>query len=408
MRLGPIAVLRSETLSKLQEKENYLVEENARLSVELGSGSTLHSFMHYPWHATSANQKILTADEDSELSRAAIDRIIKAYAASCKDHQALTGSSMWDGIEERHQNFLSALNDGDSARLHQILANMFQEDIIWGLGKFDNNLVTDMRRVPDKSHVQLRVVDNLVSFAQAAGVLGLVNVEQEGIQSNLEVLKVDLTKVLRDSEKLAELDLTSPEIGGCYGCEIDGSFITIDGLQHSYTVHRLVQLDCKPDYLIAEIGGGFGCLAYHAFRKGFKNFSIFDLPWVNALQAYYLLMTIPQEDVCLYNETSGTVKVLPYWSFDELGEKSVDYVINSDSMPEMSQETCTGYISKIQTVVRNKFLSINQESKASNGNGAFQNSVPETIAKVGGLRRKSRSIYWMRQGFAEEVYVPTT
>lgn len=412
MRIGPIAVLRSETLSKLQEKENFLTEENARLAVELGTGSTLHSFMHYPWNAKTAPQMILEPDQSNDKSKNAIKRIIEAYNQSQVDFQSLSGSSMWNGIEERQKPFIQALIDRDEDTLHSIFSNMFQSDIMWGLGKFDNVLVEDMKRVKEKSHVQLRVTDALVSFAQASSAMSLVNVEQDGIEKNVQVLSQDLKDLLRKSEMVSNIKLPSPKVGASYGCEIDGEFITIDGIQHSYSVLRLLQLGARPADNIIEIGGGFGSLAYHSHLAGLKNFTIYDLPWVNAIQGYYLLMTLPADQVCLYKENTASTantdstKVFPYWCFDDLKDRSVDFVINCDSMPEMSRETCQGYLEKIKTALKGVFLSINQESKAPNGNGGYQNSVPEILEQIGGLRRTSRSIYWMRQGFVEEVYAP--
>ena len=46
---------------------------------------------------------------------------------------------------------------------------------------------------------------------------------------------------------------------------------------------------------------------------------------------------------------------------------------------------------------------MNQEAKASNAGFGEQNSVAELVREVGGLKTLSRCLYWMRQGYVEEV-----
>lgn len=408
MRLGPIAVVKSTTLDKLIENQDFLNEQNAKLSVELGAGSTLHSFMHYPWTAQTAPQVILQPDGDTERARRALERVIAAFQYAEKEKQELTGSSMWDGIETRHAKTLTMVRAGDVDGLVPLFTNLFQSELIWGLGKFDTNLVEDMKRVSDKSHVQLRITDALISLAQASAAYGVTNVEQQGTRGNLNALDTNLEDVFKRTKEKTGLDLSSPEVGASYGCRVGGKFVTIDGFLHSYTVLRLKQLDVRPDDLIAEIGGGFGALAQLASRAGYKRYKIYDLPWVNAIQAYYLIMSLPENAVRLHGEAPSdqAVEVLPYWEFDKVPSQTFDFIVNCDSLPEMSYETCSSYLKSISRSLKGTFLSINQEAKSPNSDGGVQNSVPEIVDEQGTLRRIARSLYWMRQGYVEEVYVP--
>ena len=41
---------------------------------------------------------------------------------------------------------------------------------------------------------------------------------------------------------------------------------------------------------------------YQFARAGFTDYAIYDLPWVNALQGYYLIMALPEGSVRLYGE----------------------------------------------------------------------------------------------------------
>jgi hypothetical protein len=131
------------------------------------------------------------------------------------------------------------------------------------------------------------------------------------------------------------------------------------------------------------------------------------LPWVNALQGYFLIMALPPGAVRLYGETGGDVAVLPHWCVRSLPDGSVDHMVNSDSMPEMGVETARDYVRQISRLLRGGglFLSINQEGKGANADVGPQNWVAELIAEHGGFRAASRQRGWMRQGYVEEVLV---
>jgi hypothetical protein len=143
-----------------------------------------------------------------------------------------------------------------------------------------------------------------------------------------------------------------------------------------------------------------------AYRAGLTDYAVYDLPWVNALQGYFLIMALPPGSVRLYGEDAGTLAVLPGWSFGQVADRSVDYVVNSNSLPEMGAETARGYVRDIRRAVRKLFLSINQECKVPVMDYGPQQCVAELVAAEGGFRRLSRSRYWVRHGYIEEVFRP--
>ncbi len=405
MKLGPLVLMRSSSFGRLVSTQTFLTEENSRLSAEMGAGTTVHSFMHYPWTATTAAQRILNPDQSGRLVDEAVSRVVTAYQRLAAD-LAPPDRSMWNLIEKRNQKFVAALSSGDVGQAKEFLTRMFQCDIIWGLGKYDQTLLDDMLSVSERSHAQLRITDALVSLAQACGVIPVTSVEQQGVQPHLEALKVDLVQLLNNLESQIDLDVSSPAVGAAYGCEIAGKFVTIDSLLHSYTLHRLRQIGAQAGSKIVEIGGGFGCLAQLAYRSGLHNYAIYDLPWVNAIQGYYLIMSLPPGSVRLYGETEGTLAVNPCWTFDQLADCSVDFVVNTDSLPEMGEQTARNYIKQIGRVLTGQFLSINQEAQSNNGGFGQQNSVCALAKELAVLRTTARSLYWMRQGYVEEIFAP--
>ncbi|MBP7861473.1 putative sugar O-methyltransferase [bacterium] len=412
MRFGPISLVRSASIDKMKETQDFLSEQNAKLSVELGSGSTLHSFMHYPWTAKTAPQAILNPDTDQKRIKEACTRIADAYA-QCKKESDETnkdvGHSMWNEVRTRHQEFIQALENKNVDTLCQLLPGFLQSELVWGLGKYDLKLVDDMRAVSEKSHVQLRITDALMSLAQSIGAHPVGSVEQQGSKVTMSVLDTDIEKLFKDVEQKLGFSAAAPEVAANYGCRINNKFVTIDSILHCYSIQRLQQLGATAASNIIEIGGGYGCMAHLAHRAGLKKYSIIDLPWVNALQAYYLLMSLDASDVVLHGEQKkdSGVHIHPYWHFEKIEFNSVDYFFNMDSMPEMAFEACRGYLDGMRSRLKKQsgmFLSINQEAQAPNA-AAKQNNVPMIIEELGGYKKLSRHLYWMRQGFVEETYV---
>jgi hypothetical protein len=216
-------------------------------------------------------------------------------------------------------------------------------------------------------------------------------------------LQIDLDRLLEDTERLTGLDLSSVPVGAGYGCRIAGRLISTDSLLHSYTVNRLRGLGASPESTIIEIGGGYGCLAELFARAGLRRYTIYDLPWVNVMQGYYLIMARPDCDIRLYGESGGDVSVLPFWRIRDLAPRSVDHVININSLPEMDAAIARDYLAVIGRILRRSFLSINQEGMAANTNGP-QNWVHALAAQQDVLTCRSRHPWWMEQGYVEELY----
>jgi putative sugar O-methyltransferase len=260
---------------------------------------------------------------------------------------------------------------------------------------------------PSERIVQLVCADQLRGLAEAVGSARLTSAEQN-FDEYRRPLDTDLDALFLATERILGRELTCPDVGGTYGCELVGRRTTADYLYHAYTVERLRQLGLRPGQSVAEIGGGYGCLAYQCVRTGCTDYTIYDLPWVNALQAYYLLMSLPEGTVRLYGETTGSLAILPGCCFEQLPDRSTDWVINTNSLPEMASSTATDYLRQIARVLRGNFLSINQEAKMPVMHYGPQNCVAELAAEVGTLTRTERSRFWMRHGYVEEIYQPAS
>ena len=149
-------------------------------------------------------------------------------------------------------------------------------------------------------------------------------------------------------------------------------------------------------------------MAALASRAGLNRYTIYDLPWVNAIQGYILIRVLGHENLRLFGERgAGRISVEPFWRFRESAPRSVDYVVNVNSLPEIGGDTARAYIRSIADLQPRAFLSVNQEAMSQTVVGTRQHRVADLVAAEGRLRRVSRSLWWMEQGYVEELFEPS-
>jgi hypothetical protein len=218
--------------------------------------------------------------------------------------------------------------------------------------------------------------------------------------------EIDYADLLDRVEASIGLNVEAVPVGANHGCQVGRRFVNIDSLLHTFNVYRLRQLGASSETEIAEIGGGYGCLAELCHRASLRRFTIYDLPWVNVLQGYFLIMALPPGAVCLHGEDEGSVAVRPYWTFHELPDRSQDFIVNINSLPEMGASTAREYVNTFARVLRQVFLSVNQEGAATTVAGERQLVVGQLVGEQGGLECRSRCRWWMEEGYVEEVFAP--
>lgn len=361
------------------------------------------ALMHVPTDPALAPTVILDPDPPSGRSMEAAGRVVDAYHAAMRT-PGVASPSMWASIEASHEVFLTAVRARDLPTIQQTLARLFHSYLIWGLGRVHPD-TPDHVRAGEPDGLQIQVTDALVCLAEATGAGRITCLEQQGIDAHLAALTVDLPALLEALVQRTGLDVAMPEVGGNYGCLIGDRKVSIDSLVHAYTAYRLKQLGVASAERLVEIGGGYGCLAYVCHRNGFSDYTIVDLPWVNLVQGYMLIMSLPPGSISLFGEPDAPVKVRPFWEFGTLADRSVDVVINTDSLPEIGEETARQYITDIARVVRKYFLSINQEAMTEYAGVGHQLHV-NALAAGAPLRLLHRHRYWMRQGYVEELFAP--
>lgn len=413
MKIGPVHLIRDGTFRKLHALQDLWAQFSSALAAAARGGNRLadrvldhtHGLMHSPLCAKLA-PAWLPADPppNDAAGRAAAERVTAAYRLALRDAAAPPTPSMWDGITAEKREFLAALELGKTPAVHATLARMFATQLTRGLGQTHPSHV-DLLRGGGPSHLHVRFTDTLVNLAEAVGAVAVTDMLKDAV-GHLQPLNRDLDGVFAATARKLGFDPSFPDLPSAFGFKLNGKLATIDGLTHAYTAHRLRQLGCRWGSTVFEIGGGYGCLALMARRAGVGKYAIFDLPWVNALQGYFLIRALPEGAVRLYGETKGDVRVLPYWTLADEPSGGCDGVVNTDSLPEMGRATAAGYLPEIRRVIRSFFLSINQESKAVVPGVGPQNCVAELVEECGGFATASRQRYWMRHGYVEEVYKP--
>lgn len=426
MKVGPVHVVTETTMAWMQSALHRLstgladsnqeierlakllsattAERDRLLTLMTDVGAHAHRLMHHPAFAKYPPNWVAEPDVEDERSLAAAERVVAAYQrASAK--AAAQDSGMWTHAERNNADFIHALKAGNVPDVRRRLSRLFRSSLINGLGRFHESMPEQIRTQPNGNRVQLQFTDVLVSLAEAVAAGRVTSVEQDA-DGYAHALDVNLDELLRGILERSGLELSFPHVGGAFGCVAAGQRLAIDSVVHGYTVHRLRQLGATPDWQFAEIGGGYGCLATLMMRHGFNNYTIFDLPWVNAIQGYFLIMAFPERQIRLLGESAGDLAVLPFWHFFNLPAKSVDVVINTDSLPEIGHAAARAYVEKTPPCARKFFFSINQEAKAAVEAFDPQLCVAELVAQSGGMSCQSRQRYWLRPGYVEEVFAP--
>ncbi|MGB0121965.1 MAG: putative sugar O-methyltransferase [Silvibacterium sp.] len=168
-------------------------------------------------------------------------------------------------------------------------------------------------------------------------------------------------------------ELTGPEIGNPFGISIDGTLIRTGAVYQHYSAQRISDCLDSGTGVVAEIGGGFGGMAYYLLRdRPGLTYLDFDLPESIALTTYYLLKAFPHLNFLLYGENELTaenlartdVALMPTSEIEKMPRRSVDVAFSSHAMSDISCEAMGDYLETIARITRSHFVYI------GNGHGA--------------------------------------
>lgn len=328
------------------------------------------------------------------------ERILIAFKKAWNEERNYSVSDKedaWDTIEaNQHQNLLDILTTGSPRVLAEYLSNMHNTAVTYGISDFNksdyNNATPRLRR----EHIAC-IKDRLVSLAEAVGAITYK-------RFSIDIYK-DTDTLIKEIEASIGIGICPPDIdGGLVKLKTNKYLFSLRDLYSIYTAWRINQLVEKGS-AIAEIGGGLGKTAVYANRFGFLDYSIFDLPQMNVIQAWYVLQS--GMEVSLYGEEERlhSVKILPWRGFGERTQYNL--ILNADSFTEMETNIVKNYLEKIKLSTSQYLLSINHEKEQVSGDNSTTSSrlvMFRHINEIKGFKRRYRFPFWLRSGYVEELY----
>lgn len=163
-------------------------------------------------------------------------------------------------------------------------------------------------------------------------------------------------------------ELAGPGTGDPFGAVIGGTHIAVGAEYAHYCAQKVISMvekDSEP--VVAEIGGGFGGMAYYLLRdRPGLTYLDLDVPERVALASYYLLKAFPNLRSLLYGEGDLTERALsenhivlmPSLSLPALPRGSVDAAFTSHGMSKVPVGATAEYLKQIEQMTRGSFLCI--------------------------------------------------
>jgi hypothetical protein len=160
--------------------------------------------------------------------------------------------------------------------------------------------------------------------------------------------------------------LAGPQIGNPFGVRIDGVLVSIGSEYHHYCAQK-IRNQLRSDSasgrgVVAEIGGGYGGMAYYLLRdEGDLTYIDFDVPESIALTSYYLLKAFPSSKFVLYGEkplTAETIAdsdglLMPLFAMPGMPVEVVNLTFSSHAIADLSHDAMAEYVGVITRMTKN-------------------------------------------------------
>jgi hypothetical protein len=273
-----------------------------------------------------------------------LERICEAYARTVEKQGSACGcyqaSGRWQAIRERSLGpVLTALRARDIATLGKMYRNFFRDPCSTGIigapgglsEAYFSGRIRDVHRHFYLSHVLFRL---------------------------------DYWKSLTGGRYTTH-DLAGPGVGNPFGVIVDGTHISVGAEYSHYCAHRVREQLDPESAAVAEIGVGFGRMAYYLLRdRPGTRYVGFDLPENVALASYYLMRALPDLKFLCYGEKAVTresmaeadVVMLPRFALTSVPTRSVCLTFTSHGMSELSIDETGHYAREIGRITNERLL----------------------------------------------------
>lgn len=347
--------------------------------------------------------------EDIEI----LERIISSFhfARESKElsniNVTLGGWSKY-GWEARQQPIYKALLDSDIAGLHKILSKFFIDPSAYGiaLGKDEFDAITSNKNNTNNYLNKWTIILHEISYLLNAKILP--NPEIELYNWNKRYSST-IEELVNEIEKKTLLPISFPQICGVFGPNIRGNAIPELALHYYLVAEWCKQLVFSYPANVIEIGGGFGGLAFYMANQNNLKYTIYDLDFGTAIQAYFLNRALPPESITLFGESKlNSFRLYPSWcllsqKFDIFNQE-VSLLINQDCLTEVDPSIAKKYSESLTKRINGFVLSIGPDRSGSNidWKGCPAGYFFESISN---LKRIERSHYNLRPGYMRELFM---
>jgi hypothetical protein len=286
-------------------------------------------------------ERVQPPSDDTAL----LERICAAYIAATAKEDSISGTyqatAWWDEVRKRSLGpVMQALQTRDIATLCTMYGNFFREPCAAGLVSVPYGMTP-------------------IYFGNA------MNDIHRRVYLSDALHRLDCWKA-GTGNCFTVRDLAVPPIGNPYGVMIDGTLVGARAEFQHYCAYRLASLLKKMEAdSVAEIGGGFGGMAYYLLRdRPGVRYLNFDLPESIALASYYLMKLFPDLNFLLYGEAPITdetiaradVVLMPLTEMQRMTAGVADITFSSHAMSDVAPAAAVSYLKTITRMTRHYFL----------------------------------------------------
>ena len=341
-----------------------------------------------------------------ENSLQVAERLIVSYHLSIESNNSENytrkENDLWtDIVEKELAELVVILDNKDAKKLVEYLMH-FGESYTWFGGlcfsRDGYNYLSKSEESVAKSYF-----DKLICLGEAVGAISHENPEQGAWGEHVNLDANTLTVLI---EKETGISLLVPKgIVPVTGIDTAIGPIHYRHLNAYYAAWRVKNLTDKNHSSACEYGAGNGIAAYYASKMGVLSYTTLDLPITNVFSGWFLINALGGDIIHLHGEpvVKRGVSILPSWKCADIEKNAFDIVLNQDSFPEIDKTLLLSYFDIIQKTSKKYFLSINHETESPMADVKHSN-VSKILKHNPHFALMSRSKYWIREGYVEELY----
>ena len=309
---------------------------------------------------------------------------------------------MWVTIFGLNQSLHQLLIEGDISLIHKHLKDPSGLDLFYGFENcaktlFKNGFSRNVNAQNDHARALVKKIRQLGIFL---GAKRLPNPAQPLAKDGPPPFALeDVEKILNEIDALYNTHISFPNpFPQEYGIQTRRGICSYRAIQALYQAIRLKELSKFHGAKILEIGAGLGRTAFYARALGLTNYTIVDIPLTTVAQGIFLGSkdVLGENSISLVEEpfSEGQLRIRsPEWLLES--DERFDIMINVDSITEMDQKIATQYAKWASERIKLVF-SINHEVNPFTAKEIFCSYFTSM----------SRSLYWMRRGYVEEIFSP--